>query len=215
MKEILQAAGEFGLPIIEDAAEAVGSHSGGRPVGVSSPLAALSFNGNKIITTGGGGAVVVEEPETASFLKHLSTTAKLPHQWEYVHDLVGYNYRLPNINAALGCAQVEQLDHFVKQKRTLIDRYEKALRELDEVQMIREPADGESNYWLQTMMISEGHEISKILEALYESGIGARPLWKPLHQLPMYSACQRSELPYVESVAKRLINLPSGVGVLG
>jgi len=215
MKEIMEVASEFGLAIIEDAAEAVGSQYAGRPVGITSPLAALSFNGNKIITTGGGGAVVVEDSETASLIKHLSTTAKLPHKWEYVHDMVGYNYRLPNINAALGCAQLEQLDNFLEKKRILVDRYEKALIEIEEVKVMREPATCKSNYWLQTLMLSKGYSIGPILEALHESGIGARPLWKPLHQLPMYSKCPRSDLPNAESVSQRLINLPSGVGVLG
>lgn len=203
----------YGFPLVEDAAEAVGSLYEDRPVGTSSGLAALSFNGNKIVTTGGGGAVVAEDASVALLLKHLSTTAKKPHPWEYFHDLAGFNYRMPNINAALGCAQLDQLDSFVEAKRSLVGRYATALSDVGDVELVIEPSRGRSNYWLQTILLDRSQDLSSVLGALHEEGIGARPLWKPLHQLPMYERCPRSSLGVTESLSKRLINLPSGVGV--
>jgi len=213
VNEILGVIDPYALPLVEDAAEAVGSIFDDRPVGTSSALAALSFNGNKIVTTGGGGAVVAESAEVARLLKHLSTTAKKPHPWEYFHDMPGFNYRMPNVNAALGCAQLEQLDLFVEAKRSLVGRYASALGDVSDVELVTEPSGGRSNYWLQTILLEQSHDLSAVLGALHEEGIGARPLWKPLHELPMYERCPRSPLGVTESLSGRLINLPSGVGV--
>lgn len=213
VESILTVTRPYGFPLVEDAAEAVGSLYEDRPVGTSSGLAALSFNGNKIVTTGGGGAVVAEDASVALLLKHLSTTAKKPHPWEYFHDLPGFNYRMPNINAALGCAQLEQLDSFVEAKRSLVGRYAIALGDVGDVELVTEPSRGRSNYWLQTILLDRSQDLPSVLGALHEEGIGARPLWKPLHQLPMYERCPRSSLGVTESLSERLINLPSGVGV--
>jgi len=215
IQPLSDVVGPLGVPIVEDAAEAVGSRHHGRPVGVISSLSALSFNGNKIVTTGGGGAIVVEDREIAEKLKHLSTTAKVPHRWRYFHDMVGYNYRMPNINAAIGCAQLEQLESFVASKRELYHRYVRALGDLDGVEILEEPEGAESNYWLQALVLPENTELDTLLDELHQLGVGARPLWEPLHQLPMYRDCPRSELKVSEQLAKRIINLPSGVGILG
>lgn len=215
VQSLSDVVGPLGVPIVEDAAEAVGSRLHGRPVGVTSPLTVLSFNGNKIVTTGGGGAIVVEERVIAEKLRHLSTTAKVPHRWRYFHDMVGYNYRMPNINAAIGCAQLEQLEVFVATKRQLFHRYVRALGDLDGVEILEEPEGAESNYWLQALVLTEGTDLDTLLAELHQQGIGARPLWEPLHQLPMYRDCQRSELKVSEQIAKRIINLPSGVGISG
>jgi perosamine synthetase len=213
--EIQSVLSTYGIPVVEDAAEAVGSEDNGRPVGTRSSVAALSFNGNKIVTSGGGGAVVCENSEVARLLKHLSTTAKVPHPWRYDHDMVGFNYRMPNINAAIGCAQLEQLDSFVEIKRSLYDRYSHALSGVEDVVLLREPNKAFSNYWLQTIMINSSYDVSLILETLHERGIGARPLWTPLHELPMYRGCDRTAMRNTESLSSRLINLPSGVAVAG
>lgn len=215
VQSLLNLVGPLGVPVVEDAAEAVGSRYRGRPVGISSPLTALSFNGNKIVTTGGGGAIVVEERAIAERLKHLSTTAKVPHGWRYFHDMVGYNYRMPNINAAIGCAQLEQLEIFVATKRQLFHRYVRALSDLDGVEILKEPEGAESNYWLQALVLSENADLDTLLDELHHHGIGARPLWEPLHQLPMYRDCPRSDLAVSERLAKRIVNLPSGVGISG
>ena len=205
----------YGIPVVEDAAEAVGSEDKERPVGTISSVAALSFNGNKTVTAGGGGAVVCEKSEVARLLKHLSTTAKVPHPWKYDHDMVGFNYRMPNINAAIGCAQLEQLDSFLRIKRSLYDRYSNALSGLEDVELLREPNEARSNYWLQTIIISGSLDISLVLETLHERGIGARPLWTPLHLLPMYKGCDKTAMKNTENLSTRLINLPSGVAVAG
>jgi perosamine synthetase len=150
----------FGLAMVEDAAEALGSHYKGTHVGTRGRMAVLSFNGNKIITTGGGGAVLTGDDVLADRIKHLATTAKMPHPWAYIHDEVGYNYRMPNINAALGCAQLEQLPGFLRRKRTLAARYAEAFRDVEGVTFVQEPAWGRSNYWLNALSISRCETIS-------------------------------------------------------
>jgi perosamine synthetase len=174
-------------------------------------LGILSFNGNKTITTGGGGAILTNDPELARRAKHLTTTAKVPHRWEFVHDEVGYNYRMPNINAALGCAQLEQLADFLKSKRTLFERYRNAFAAVPGVRMVAEPANCHSNYWLQTLLLDESmvEQRDDILAATNDAGLMTRPAWTLMQRLAPFRQCPSMSLQGAESLASRLINLPS------
>ena len=199
------------LPVVEDAAAALGSTYRGRPVGGHVGIAALSFNGNKIITTGGGGAVLLDDPERAEEIRHVATTAKRPHAWRFDHDRVGFNYRMPNLNAALGIAQLERLDDFIKRKRLLGDAYAAALVGVESVHFFREAAWARSNYWLHTMILEDGFpdSLDTVLGALHAVGIHARPAWTPLHRLPMYASSPRADLTRTETLTGRIVNLPS------
>lgn len=209
--EALRAvAQEYGLLFIEDATEALGSTQNGKPVG-NSGVAVLSFNGNKIITTGGGGAVLTDDEALAKKIKHLTTTAKKPHPWAFEHDAVAWNYRLPNLNAALGCAQLEQLPKFVAAKRALAARYQQAFAGIKDVRILMEPKDTQSNYWLVAAICE--HDDPKwreeTLAKLHEAKLLCRPIWTPLHLLPIYASCPRDDLRLTESLHRRIINLPS------
>jgi len=205
----------FKLFLIEDAAESLGSFYKGKHTGNWGKLSVLSFNGNKIITTGGGGAILTNDSSLADRAKHLSTTAKIPHKWEYNHNEIGYNYRLPNINAALGCAQIENLPYFIKEKRNLAKRYQSAFENIKGIQFIIEPAHAQSNYWLNAILLEKGleHERDTVLQTLNDNGIQARPAWILLHKLPMYKNCPKMDLTTSESLEARLINIPSSVGL--
>jgi perosamine synthetase len=172
-------------------------------------ISCLSFNGNKIITTGGGGALLTNDSALAAKAKHITTTAKQPHPWNYIHDEIGYNYRMPNINAALGCAQLEQLDGFLKQKHALANTYETRFKSIDGVEFIHQPAYAKSNYWLNAIRIKEGSDIQNILQSLNEEKYLCRPLWTPMHMLEMYKNCPQDELSVSETLARQIINLPS------
>ncbi len=204
----------WGIALVEDAAESLGSYYKGKHTGTLAPLAALSFNGNKIITTGGGGAILTQDAELARRAKHLSTTAKVPHRWEYVHDEIGFNYRLPNINAALGCAQLEQIERFLADKRNLATRYASAFAHVHGVRLFTEANFARSNYWLNALLLEDAADLPPLLEACAAAGYGARPAWRLLHRLAMYKECPRMDLRTAEDVAARLINLPSSA-VLG
>ena len=215
MDPLLELAARHGLPLVEDAAEALGSRYKGRAAGALGRTAALSFNGNKIVTTGGGGAVVTRDPGLAARARHLTTTAKLPHPWESRHDEIGYNYRMPNLNAALGCAQMEALDGFLAMKRSLAARYRTAFAGMAGVEIFAEPAFAQSNYWLNALLLDPplaGWRDALLAEA-HAAGILARPAWSLLHRLPMYAACPRMELPVAEDLERRIVNLPSGAAL--
>ena len=202
---------DFGIDLIEDAAESLGSYYKGRHTGNQGRVATLSFNGNKTITTGGGGAIMTNDDALAKRLRHLTTTAKQPHKWEFIHDEVGYNYRLPNINAALGCAQLEVLPEFLIQKRQLADAYDHAFSRLDGVTFFKEPSWGQSNYWLNLLMLdaSDSTLRDEVLEATNASGFMTRAAWRPMHQLSMFMECPRMDLSVTEDTYTRLINIPS------
>jgi aminotransferase in exopolysaccharide biosynthesis len=212
---VLSVARDFHLSVVEDAAESLGSLVRGRHTGTFGLIGTLSFNGNKTVTTGGGGALLVNDPELARRAKHLTTTAKTPHRWEYRHDEIGYNYRLPNINAALGCAQIEQLEGFLAAKRQLFIRYQAEFAHLPEVRIVAEPAGCRSNYWLQTLLLAAtaADLRDSILAATNDAGLMTRPAWTLMHRLTPYSACPRMSLPVAESVERRLINLPSSASL--
>jgi len=208
---VMAIARDFRLTIVEDAAESLGSTFQGRHTGTFGLMGTLSFNGNKTITTGGGGAIITNDPALAKRAKHLTTTAKVPHRWKYVHDEVGYNYRLPNINAAIGCAQLEQLPNFLATKRRLFDLYSSSFTEVPKTSIVSEPEGCRSNYWLQTLLLDESvaDQRDAILAMTNDTGYTTRPTWSLIHWLPPYSNCPRMQLPVAESLEKRLINLPS------
>ena len=211
MDALIDVAGEFGLAIIEDAAEALGSRYKGRHVGGDGLLSSLSFNGNKIITTGGGGAVLCNDETLARRVRHLSTTARLARGWLFVHDEVGYNYRMPNLNAALGRAQLESLPAFVAAKRALAARYARAFAGIAGVRFALEPQDCESIYWLNAILLDPAlaSQRDAVLDETNRCGIETRPAWTLVHRLPAFSSCPRMDLPVAESIEARLINLPS------
>ncbi|TQE84025.1 LegC family aminotransferase [Leptospira noguchii] len=213
---ILAVAKDFHLVVVEDAAESLGSYYYGKHTGTFGLLGTLSFNGNKTITTGGGGAILTNDKNLAILAKHLTTTAKLPHAWEYTHDSVGYNFRLPNINAALGCAQLENLPEFLNSKRTLYNIYKNAFASVKNVKLQSEPKGCKSNYWLQTLVLDPSvmDERDPILNATNSLGIMTRPAWTLLHTLKPYRDCFRMELPVAESLEKRLINIPSSANIV-
>ncbi len=215
MDEIDAVARYWDIPVVEDAAESLGSTYKGHAVGSQARLAALSFNGNKIVTTGGGGAILTNDEELGQRAKHITTTAKLPHKWAFVHDEVGFNYRLPNLNAALGCAQLEQLDGFLASKRRIAAAYQRTFADVPGVQFSREPEGTTSNYWLNAILLDEAHSDMRdeVLAALNASGFGARPAWTLMHRLPMFVACPRGDLSAAESIERRLINLPSSASI--
>lgn len=206
---------DYGIPIVEDAAESLGSLYHGRHTGTFGRLSALSFNGNKIVTTGGGGAILTQDAELARRAKHITTTAKLPHKWEFFHDEVAWNYRLPNINAALGCAQLERLDEFVQAKRALAERYHQAFANDAHIHFVKEPADCRSNYWLGTAMLRVPSRTvrDELLTAANDAGFMVRPVWTLLNQLPMYENCPSAPIPVAQRLAASIVNLPSGVAV--
>ena len=213
---LLTVAREYNLVLIEDAAESLGSTYQGQHTGTFGLIGTLSFNGNKTITTGGGGAILIDDPNLAKRAKHLSTTAKLPHRWEYLHDEVGYNYRMPNLNAALGCAQLEQLPEFLESKRRLFGQYQKAFQSIPQIRLFSEPDGSRSNYWLQTLLLEESvvDQREEILECTNSVGLMIRPVWKLLHKLDPYSSSPSSSLPVSESLEQRVINLPSSMGMV-
>jgi aminotransferase in exopolysaccharide biosynthesis len=210
----------WGLPLVEDAAEALASWRSGTHCGLFGAVGTLSFNGNKLITTGGGGALLTNDADLAKRARHLSTTAKQSHPWAFDHDAVGWNDRLPNLNAALGVAQLEDLDRRLEAKRLLSKRYEEALAHLESVELVPEPTNCRSNQWLVSLrfiaddpLIAQAERL-KLLELAHSIGLLLRPIWTPLHQLPIYEACPAGSLAVAENQAPRLLNLPSSPQLL-
>lgn len=212
---LVKLAERFHLALIEDAAESLGSFYKGRHTGTFGCCGVLSFNGNKIITTGGGGAILFNDEALADRAKYLSTTAKKPHRWEFFHDEIGYNYRMPALNAALGCAQLEKLPRFLEQKRDLAQRYQKAFADVEGLRFVSEPNKCQSNYWLNALVLNEDSPFNRneLLQITNDQGIMTRPVWNPLHQLPMYKDYPKMDLSVTESLAARIINIPSTAGL--
>jgi perosamine synthetase len=212
---LLEVCKKYHLDLVEDAAESLGSYYKGHHTGNWGVLSAMSFNGNKIITTGGGGAVLTNDTNLAKRAKHLTTTAKVEHRWEYIHDHIGYNYRLPNINAALGCAQLEQLPKYLKSKRILAQRYQKVFEKVEGVHFYSESKNANSNYWLNVLLLNEkfASERDSILKISNDYGIMTRPAWRLLSKLTMFEDCPRMDLNVAESLERRLINIPSSFGL--
>lgn len=208
---LMAIANDFNIALVEDAAESLGSYYHGQHTGTFGLMGALSFNGNKTITTGGGGAILTNDSELARHAKHLTTTAKLPHAWEYRHDEIGYNYRMPNINAALGCAQLEQLPKMIAAKRELFNRYQLEFSSVKGLTLVAEPEQCQSNYWLQTLLleIEQANQRDSILKATNEAGLMTRPAWILMHELKPFSSCPHMDLSCAQSLVQRLINIPS------
>ena len=211
MPALMELANRYGIAVVEDAAESLGSLIDGRHTGTHGLCAMLSFNGNKIVTTGGGGAIITNDAQLARRAKHLTTTAKQPHKWAFFHDEVGYNFRMPNLNAALGCAQLEQLEGFVAAKRELAMRYSRAFVDVAGVSLFTERAGTRANYWLQTLILDRGcaDQRDAVLSATNDAGQMTRPVWELLTRLPMYTACAAMATPVAQDLAMRIINLPS------
>ncbi len=207
---IAAVCAEYGIAVVEDAAESLGSYVGERHTGTFGRLGVLSFNGNKIITTGGGGMILTDDAELARRAKHLTTTAKVPHPWEFVHDAVGFNYRMPNLNAALGCAQMEQLPAMLAVKREVAARYAAFCAAHGWV-FVAEPAGTRSNYWLNAVLLDAREERDAVLEYTNARGVMTRPAWRPMHRLDMFHGCQQDGLANAEWLEQRLVNLPSSV----
>ena len=210
-KEIAAVCERYNIAVIEDAAESLGSLSDEQHTGRVGLIGILSFNGNKIITTGGGGALITDDAVLARRLKHLTTTAKQPHPWLFRHDEIGFNYRLPNLNAALGVAQMAQLDDFVAKKRKLAKYYATWLDQWPQATIVSEPTGARSNYWLNAMLLQDCETRDSFLCRTNEQGIMTRPMWTPMHTLPMYQNCQRSSLDNAELIENTLVNIPSSV----
>jgi dTDP-4-amino-4,6-dideoxygalactose transaminase len=208
---LLSISKDFNIVLIEDAAESLGSYYFGKHTGTFGLIGTLSFNGNKTITTGGGGAILTNNESLARHAKHLTTTAKINHMWEYSHDEIGYNYRMPNINAALGCAQLEQLPKKLEAKRNLFDAYQTAISEISNVKIVKEPKNCKSNYWLQTLHIENSSvEIrDRILKKSHSSGYLTRPAWNLISGLKPFMHFPKMDLSTSEELLKGLINIPS------
>lgn len=215
MAGLLDVAGAFGLALVEDAAESLGSTYQGQQTGTLGMLGILSFNGNKTITTGGGGAILTNDTTLARHAKHVTTTAKQSHRWAFEHDEIGFNYRMPNINAALGCAQLEQLPDFLASKRRLYEKYRDVFANIPELSLVAEPAGCKSNYWLQAILLGDtvAGQRDEVLAATNAAGLMTRPVWSLLHRLAPYRECPHAPLPVAEHLEQRLINIPSSPGL--
>lgn len=211
IEPLLDLAARYRMPVVEDAAEALGARIGDRSAGTFGVAGVLSFNGNKIITTGGGGAVLTNDADVARRLKHLTTTAKAAHRWDFVHDEVAFNYRMPNLNAALGCAQLERLPEILRRKKGLADAYAHAFADAPDFRFVDEVRGRSSNNWLNAIELSASMSglRDEFLEAAREAGYQCRPVWRLLHRLKPYAACPRMDLSVAESLEQRIINLPS------
>lgn len=206
---LVAVTNRWNIMLVEDAAESLGSFYKGKHTGTFGALGTLSFNGNKIMTTGGGGMILTGE-ELGAHAKHLTTTAKQPHPYEYIHDEVGYNYRLPNLNAALGCAQLEQLEQFIEAKRALAASYE-AFFNGGDFQFVSEPNDCRSNYWLNAVICIDKAHRDALLKTTNDKGVMTRPIWALMNHLAIYQNCRRGDLTNAEWLGKRVVNLPSSV----
>lgn len=210
IEEIIQICEQWQIPVVEDAAESIGSTYKGRHMGTFGLMGVLSFNGNKIITTGGGGMIVTNDPELARRAKHITTTAKVPHPWEFYHDEIGYNYRLPNVNAAIGCAQMEQIIDFIASKRELAVSYAAFFKDIG-LTFFSEQPDCRSNYWLNTIILNNRKERDEFLKYTNENRVMTRPAWTLMNKLPMYEQCMKTSLNNAQWLEDRLVNIPSSI----
>lgn len=209
--EIANLCEEYHIELVEDAAESIGSLYNGKHTGTFGKVGAISFNGNKTITTGGGGMMLFNDEELAAHAKHLTTQAKVPHRWEFRHDHIGYNYRMPNINAALGCAQLENLEKFIASKRQLALEYAEYFKNVEDIQFFTEPEDTFSNYWLQAVILKDKAAQQEFLQQTNDNGVMTRPIWELMNRLPMFEHCENDGLENTIWFADRVVNIPSSV----
>ncbi len=216
LDSLVELCSRYRLELVEDAAESLGSFYKGRHTGNWGRASALSFNGNKVITTGGGGAILTNDDELGKLAKHLTTTARVQHKWSFEHDQVGFNYRMPNINAALGCAQLEALPNFIKNKRKLAEEYKRAFTRVDGVEFFTEPSFAQSNYWLNVLLLENkfSGQRDSLLKLTNSQGIMTRPAWKLMHELEIYKDSPKmDDLTTAENLEKCLINIPSSANL--
>ncbi|MER2076736.1 LegC family aminotransferase [Psychrobacillus psychrotolerans] len=206
---LIELCERYNLVLVEDAAESLGSYYKGKHTGGFGSVSAISFNGNKILTTGGGGAILTNNDQIADYAKHLTTTAKVPHRWAYEHDEIGYNYRMPNINAAIGCAQLQKLPKFIEQKRQLTLVYGDLIKRLDGVTLFNEAIHTKGNYWLQSLILEETFSRDAVLEFLNENGVMSRPIWTPMDELGQFQQMPKADLTVTKRLKNSLINIPS------
>ncbi len=208
---LLALCDAFDIPLIEDAAEALGSYYTGRHVGNHGHISVLSFNGNKVITTGGGGAILSNDDAQADRARRITTTSRVAHPYEFSHDEIAFNYRMPNLNAAVGCGQMLRLPGYLAQKRRLAERYHAVFADVDGIDHVQEPAECISNYWINILLLRPGFEKLRvpILEAANAVGVGCRAAWVPISQLPMYTHCPKMDLSGTQDLYNRVINVPS------
>lgn len=209
--EIVEICNKYHIPVVEDAAESLGSYYKDKHTGTFGLLGTFSFNGNKTITSGGGGAIITNDEKLAKLAKHLSTQAKIPHKWEYKHDYVGYNFRMPNINAALACAQLEQLDYFIENKRELSDLYNSFFKDKAEINLVREIQGAKSNYWLNALLLSDKNKRDEFLAFTNDNGIMTRPIWGLMNNLEMFKNLPKGDLSNAEWLEERIVNITSSV----
>ena len=211
IEEIAQICEEYHIELVEDAAESIGSLYKDKHTGTFGKVGAISFNGNKTITTGGGGMMLFNDEELGAFAKHLTTQAKIPHRWEFRHDHIGYNYRMPNINAALGCAQLENLDKFVESKRQVAAEYAEFFKNIDDIDFFTEPENCYSNYWLNVVILKDKEAQLEFLQQTNDNGVMTRPIWELMNRLSMFENCENDGLKNTIWFADRVVNIPSSV----
>lgn len=208
LKELVDVCEQYKIPLVEDAAESIGSRYDGKHTGTFGMLGTFSLNGNKTITSGGGGVIVTNDERLGKLAKHLTTQAKVPHAWNFEHDAIGYNYRMPNVNAAMACAQMEMLDKFIASKRTLASKYATLCADLG-IEFVTEPAHSYSNYWLCTILLRDQSERDAFLQYTNDRKVMTRPAWFLMTDLKMFQDCYRSDLTNAEAIVKQLVNVPS------
>ena len=211
LDELVAVCEEYHIELVEDAAESIGSLYKGKHTGTFGKIGALSFNGNKTITTGGGGMLLFNDEELGAYAKHLTTQAKVPHRWEFRHDHIGYNYRMPNINAALGCAQLENLDQFIANKRQTAAAYKEYFAKVDGVEFFCEPENAYSNYWLNAVLLPNKEAQHDFLQYTNDHSVMTRPIWELMNRLPMFENCETDGLKNTQMFADRVVNIPSSV----
>tara|TARA_B110000093_G_scaffold118894_1_gene127318 strand:+ start:1049 stop:2194 length:1146 start_codon:yes stop_codon:yes gene_type:complete len=211
--QLVDLCDEYNIPVVEDAAESLGSYYKEKHTGAFGLLGVFSFNGNKIVTAGGGGCIITDDESIAIKAKHLSTQAKIPHKWEYKHDDIGYNYRMPNLNAALACAQLEKLDLYVENKRELSDLYYEFLKGNKLLELLRETKNTRANYWLNAIVLKDKKERDNFLTFTNENGIMTRPIWGLMNKLEMFKDCPHADLSNAEWLEDRVVNITSSVRI--
>ena len=211
LDEMVQLCNEYHIELVEDAAESLGSFYKGKHTGTFGRTGVLSFNGNKTITTGGGGMLLFNDEKLAAYAKHLTTQAKVPHRWEFVHDHIGYNYRMPNINAALGCAQMEYLDKILTKKRETAVKYKKFFQTKDDIDFFDEPEKCQSNFWLNVILLKDRETRDRFLQYSNDNQVMTRPVWMLMNKLPMFARCQTDDLTNAKWFEDKVVNIPSSV----
>lgn len=211
LDELVAVLKEYDIELVEDAAESIGSYYKGKHTGTFGKVGAISFNGNKTITTGGGGMMLFNDEELGAFAKHVTTQAKVPHRWEFKHDHIGYNYRMPNINAALGCAQLEHIEEYVASKRETAKIYEDFFRNIPDIEFFTEPENCRSNYWLNVVILNDKESQQEFLQYTNDNGVMTRPIWELMSRLPMFEHCEHDGLANTVWFADRVVNIPSSV----